>query len=94
MDIAVKRCNGVNEIPYILIGGMENMRSVTMNIYPVATLRIHISTSMLASFYHKALFPVETGNVGENRIIQSGPHEKNVIRFHYDNTINRINTSA
>ena len=48
----VERDKFINEVPYLLIVRMENVRTVLMDNNPVTILTIHIATNVLAPVYN------------------------------------------
>ena len=79
IGVPVELHQRIQKIPYILVGSMENMRSVFVDIDAFRTAAVNVTAGVGAFFYHKASFPFHAGPVGECGPEQSGPYYKIIV---------------
>ena len=65
VGISVERHYRVDKIPYLLIGCMEDMRSVLMHINTLDIFAIDIATELWPLVYHQTLLPLLMSEVCE-----------------------------
>ena len=75
VGITVERHYRVDKIPYLLIGCMEDMRSVFMHINALDILAIDIATELWPLVYHQALPPLLVSEVCECGTEKTGTHD-------------------
>ena len=89
VGVAVKLNDGVHEIPHSLVGGVEDMGTILVDVNAFDVLAIDIAAEMGAFVDNEAGLACLTGFVGEGGAKEAGTNNK-IIVFHE----NRINYSV
>ena len=67
VDKGMKVYKLVDIVPNLLVGGMENMGSILMNLNPFHFLTVNIASHMMALVNNLDLFPPLIGLMGKDR---------------------------
>lgn len=83
IGIAVERREASDKAPHLLVGSMEDMRTILVYVDIVYAFAMNISTSVLALVNHEATFPTLVHEMGKGGSKKAGAHDEIVVRcFH------------
>ena len=74
VGVAVKLNDGVHEVPHLLVGGVEDMGTILVDVDTFDILAIDIATQVGAFVYDEAGFACLTGFVGEGGAEEAGAY--------------------
>jgi hypothetical protein len=87
IGITVELDNGIGKVPDLLVGGMEDMGAILMDIDTLDVLTIDITTQMVALVDDQTLLAVKTGHAGKSGTIDAGSNNQIVVTFLHIHTI-------
>ena len=82
IGITVKLHQGVDEIPYFLVRGMENMCTILMDVDTFYILTIDITAELRSFVYDKTFFPCQSGKISKRCSKETGTNNQIIILLH------------
>ena len=82
VGVAVELNDGIDEIPHLLIGSMEDMRPIFMHIDALNILTIDISAQMWSLIYYQTSFALLMSQMGECGSKEAGTNDEIIILLH------------
>jgi len=79
VGVAVELDDGVHEVPYLLVGGVEDMGTILMYVNTLYTLTIDVTTKLGAFVYDEAGLACLTGFVGEGGAEEAGAYYQIIV---------------
>jgi hypothetical protein len=79
----VKLCELVHELPDPIIGRVEDVWPVLMNVNPIVTLAVAISTDVRPAVYQQNMLSFSTGLMGKNAPKKTSANNEIVVHGLY-----------
>ena len=81
VGVAVEGDEGIDKVPHLLVGGVEDMRPILVNIDAVALLAIDIAAELRPLVDNQAAFAGAGGHVGKDSAEKPAAHNEIIVVF-------------
>lgn len=79
VGVAVELYDGVDEVPHLFVGGMEDMCAILMDVDALDVLAIDVAAQVWAFVDDEARLALLAGEVGERGSEEPGAHDEIVV---------------
>ena len=80
--VAVKFHDGIHEVPHLLVAGMEDVRAVLMDVYPLDVFAIDVTAQLGSFVYDKAFLARLVGAIGKCSPKQTRTDDEVIVIIH------------